>query len=383
MAITPEAWRKRLHDLEQKNLRRSLAVPTGIDFFSNDYLGLARSPELAKQIELAIQAFGQPSHGATGSRLLSGHSALADEVEAYLAKWLGAESTLFFGSGYGANLAVLSSLPQKGDTILYDQYAHACLKDGARLSPAQRFSFRHNDLDDLSRKAQRATGILYVVVESVYSMDGDQAPLAELVAWAEAHDAVLMVDEAHSTGIYGQAGAGLAVELGLADRIAIRVHTFGKAMGTHGAVVAGSETLRSLLLSTARPFIYTTAPPPHQLLAIREAVKYLQKQPQLAEELQATIQHFRTEVSRLKLPPSIHLLDSQSPIQGLVTPGAEAARDAARALQAAGFAVRPILSPTVPTGTERVRICLHRYNTPQEVSDLVHTFARLWANATL
>ncbi|MEL6537931.1 MAG: 8-amino-7-oxononanoate synthase, partial [Bacteroidota bacterium] len=361
-------WEARLAHWESQDQRRFLQVSAGVDFYSNDYLGLAQSEELRTRIREAEEEFALPAHGATGSRLLSGQSTLAEEVEAELARWLQADAALFFNSGYTANLAVLSTLPQKGDTILYDQYAHACLKDGARLSLAQRFSFRHNDLADLRKKLAKATGTVYVVVESVYSMDGDQAPLLALADLCDEVGAVLMVDEAHSTGLWGHQGSGLCVELGLTDRVPVRIHTFGKAMGTHGAAVAGHPVLREVLINSARSFIYTTAPPPQQWVAVREAVRFLAKHhPSLFQRLQNVILHFQESISLVDLGEGPAMLDSQSPIQGLIVPGNEACRAMAQKLQAAGFAVRPILSPTVPKGSERVRICLHSYNTEDEL----------------
>jgi len=378
MAKAHADWEARLSHWESHDQRRSLQVSEGVDFYSNDYLGLARSTELQERIRQVEEDFAHPAHGATGSRLLSGQSPLAAQVEAELAHWLQADAGLFFNSGYSANLAVLSTLPQKGDTIIYDQYAHACLKDGARLSMAQRFSFRHNDLPDLRKKLAKATGTVYVIVESVYSMDGDQAPLPELADLCDEVGAVLVVDEAHSTGLWGTTGSGLCVALGLADRVPVRIHTFGKAMGTHGAIVAGHPVLREVLINAARSFIYTPAPPPQQWLAVREAARFLKEQ-HVARftELKKIIRFFQEEISRVELPKGMLLLPSDSPIQGVVVPGNKACREAAHVLQKDGFAVRPILSPTVPKGSERVRICLHTYNTPEQLLSLVASFSKL------
>src|SRR4051812_47447788 len=181
-----------------------------IDFTSNDYLGLARSELLYHRIQNKVQTLDLKHNGATGSRLLSGNSNYTEEVENKLAKIFNSEASLIFNSGYTANLAVLSSIPQKGDTILYDELAHACIKDGARLSLANRFSFRHNDLNDLEQKLNRCSGKIYIAVESIYSMDGDQCPLQDLVLLAEKYDVAIILDEAHSTGIFGKGGSGLA-----------------------------------------------------------------------------------------------------------------------------------------------------------------------------
>lgn len=378
MAQTHSSWRGRLSKLKSSELLRHLGHTPGEDFYSNDYLGLARDTLLSQRIRQAEEHYDGPLHGATGSRLLSGHSEVAVKTEALLTSWLHANSGLFFGSGYAANLAVLSAIPQKGDTVLFDQYAHACIKDGARLNSAKHFSFRHNDLEDLRRKAEKATGTLYIVVESVYSMDGDQAPLVELVAMAKELGAILMVDEAHSTGVYGPSGAGLCVALGLERDVPIRVHTFGKALGAHGAMVVGHSDLRDLLINTARPFIYTTAPPPQQWIAIREAVLWLKEvHTDRFEQLKLVVSTFENASQNLTDNSAQSLLVAGWHIQALLTPGNGAARQVARQLQSAGFAVRPILAPTVPVGTERVRVCLHAYNKLEKVSALVHTFADL------
>ncbi len=258
---------------------RSLRLPEEIvDFCSNDYLGLARNPELHRRIGEAYARKGEALNGATGSRLISGNSPYAVELETWLASLCKAEKALVFNSGYAANTAILSAVPQKGDTILYDEYIHASLKEGARLSFAGRFAFRHNDLNDLERRLQKATGTVFVVAESVYSMDGDWAPLREMLDLCEKYGANLIWDEAHSTGLWGTDGNGLACEMGLQDRIFARIYTFGKAMGVHGACIAGSQTLINYLINFARPFIYTTALPLHSLVSIREAFHFLDKQ---------------------------------------------------------------------------------------------------------
>src|SRR5882672_9118634 len=275
---------------KQDSFRRLKSSSQPIDFCSNDYLGLARSQELFYAINRGAERLKPPYNGSTGSRLLSGNSELAEEMEKKLAGIFRSPKSLLFNSGYTANLAVLSSLPQRGDTILYDELAHTCIKDGARLSLASRFSFRHNDLNDLEEKIKRAKGNIFIAVESIYSMDGDESPLEELVTLAERYNATIILDEAHSTGSYGENGGGLAVEKGLEKKIAVRIYTFGKAMGIHGACVAGDETLINYLINFARPFIYTTAMPPHSLIAIQCAFDYLKQQVGLQERLQSKIQ---------------------------------------------------------------------------------------------
>lgn len=363
---------KKLKERAQQATLRKLSVShPSVDFLSNDYLGLARSSKLKKNIEVAYNKLPAAYNGATGSRLLSGNSKYAEALEADLATIFKAEKTLLFNAGYVANLALLSAVPQRGDTIVLDELAHVCMKEGARLSFAHKLSFRHNDLDDLEKKLQKAQGMCFVVVESVYSMDGDVCPLESIVLLCKRYKAYLIVDEAHSTGIWGKQGNGLACDLGLEEDIFARVYTFGKAMGVHGAIVAGSDTLIQYLINFARPFIYTTALPIHSLVSIREAFAYLGQNPLLQNQLEEKIAYFKSyAVSKLQAM-GVPVIDSKSAIQALVISGAENAAHAAMALQQKGFDVRPILAPTVRAGAERLRICLHSYNTEKEIDGLV------------
>jgi 8-amino-7-oxononanoate synthase len=334
---------------------------------SNDYLGLSRSSKLRELVSNKLTEFDF-SNGATGSRLLSGNSTYTEEVEARLSKIFAAEASLIFNSGYTANLAVLSSLPQKGDTILYDELAHACIKDGARLSLASRHPFRHNDLHDLENKLQKAKGNKFIVVESIYSMDGDEAPLLDITTLADRYNATIILDEAHSTGAYGKLGSGFAVTQCLEDKIAVRIYTFGKAMGIHGACVTGSKNLKDYLINFARPFIYTTALSPHSVVAIDKAFQYLSVNEHLQNQLQQKISDFLNLTSFIE-----NRTMSRSAIQTIITPGNEQAKKLAEYLQQQGFDIRPILSPTVPKDKERLRICLHTFNTEEEIARLAST----------
>ena len=291
------ALTKQLALREEEGIRRFLKADQHglIDFTSNDYLGLARSLELFQAIEQKVSDSAFKLNGATGSRLLSGNSDYAEQIENKLSGIFKSEASLLFNSGYAANVGVLSSLPQRGDTILYDALAHACMKDGARLSLAKRFNFKHNDLHDLESKIKLATGKVFIAVESIYSMDGDQCPLKDLVDLAEKYGAVIILDEAHSTGVLGDRGAGLAVSLGLENKIDVRIYTFGKAMGIHGACVAGSSTLKDYLINFARPFIYTTARPPHSLISIECAFDFLHQNIGLQNILNKKVEYFLNE----------------------------------------------------------------------------------------
>lgn len=364
MSAFDNSLSNKLSKRKEDNLLRKLVTREGlIDFCSNDYLGLSRSRELTDLITKHQEKL-PIANGATGSRLLSGNSHYTEEAEQQLAEIFQGEGALIFNSGYTANLAVLSSIPQKNDTIIYDELAHACIKDGARLSLANRYSFRHNDLNDLESKIKRASGKVYIAVESIYSMDGDQCPLKELVELATKYDAHIILDEAHSTGNFGKAGSGLSTSLQLHHSIAVRIYTFGKAMGIHGACVVGSETLRNYLINFARPFIYTTALPQHSIVAIRCAFDYLNANIELQDHLNKKINLF------LKNTYNIQKTPSESAIQTALFSGNENVGRAAFKLQEKGFDIRPILSPTVPKGTERLRICLHTFNSDEEIENL-------------
>ncbi|WP_258103641.1 8-amino-7-oxononanoate synthase [Marinoscillum sp. MHG1-6] len=352
----------RLHDRQMAGNLRSLPDSRDLcDFVSNDYLGLAANTALWTRIKERYGQLGPYPNGGTGSRLLSGNHRLYQEVEDQLKGVFQAEAVLLFNSGYAANQAVVSSVAEKGDTIIYDQLSHVCLKEGAWLSRAQTVAFRHNDPDDLRMRLQQASGRVFVVTETIFSMDGDVAPLAEIVALCEEFGAYLIIDEAHSTGVAGKDGSGLLVEMGLHQRVFARVYTFGKGMGVHGACVAGSLALRDYLVNFGRPFIYTTSLPPHSVLSIGESFLYLAENMQLQQDLQDKINLFKTHYPKYV---------SDTAIQPVMIGSNEKARAVSLQLQEQGFDVRPILSPTVQRGKERLRVSLHVYNTEKEIMEI-------------
>lgn len=343
-----------------------MRLPDGrTDFCSNDYLGIAHHGLIGAALDGARGVAGGGNHGSTGSRLLAGNYPLIEETERLLASFHQAPAGLIFNSGYDANLGLLSCVPQKGDTVLYDQLSHASIRDGIRLSFARAYSFGHNDLLDLEKKLQAGEGTVFVVTESVFSMDGDQAPLREMAALCRQYAAHLIVDEAHATGICGASGQGLVQELGIQEECFARVHTFGKAVGCHGAVILGSEELRNYLINFCRSFIYTTALPETSILAIRAAYAIFPGMQKDRAYLRDLIDGFR------KASVPYARLDSTTPIQVVIVPGNEAVRELAGRLQGGGLDIRPILYPTVPKGSERLRIVLHAFNTVEELDRLL------------
>lgn len=354
---------ERLSRRQKDGNLRSLPNQSGLlDFVSNDYLGLSKSKDLFDQINTSLMQRGFVSNGGTGSRLLSGNHQNYSILEDYLKIVFEAEAVLTFNSGYSANQALVASIAEKGDTIIYDQLAHVCLKEGAWLSSAQTMAFVHNDLADLEKKISQANGKVFVLTETIFSMDGDLAPLQPIIELCESFGAYLIVDEAHSTGVVGKRGGGLLVHEGLHQKVFARVYTFGKAMGVHGACVAGSQQLIDYLVNFGRPFIYTTSLPPHSIISIEESFKYLEKNIYLQEYLFHKVQLFK------KLFPKS---TSDTAIQPILVGSNEKAKAFSVQLQENGFDVRPILSPTVKRGTERLRISLHVNNSDDEIERLV------------
>lgn len=350
---------KKINERIENHSLRQLKLPVGkADFCSNDYLGIVKENKLTAPGP-------HTATGSTGSRLLSGNYPLIEAVEKQLAIFHQAESALLFNSGYDANLGLLASVPQKGDTILYDHLCHASIRDGIRLSFAQAFSFAHNDLTDLQKKIEYAAGTVFIVTESVFSMDGDLCPLQELVAIAAQNQAHIILDEAHATGIIGEQGEGLAQQLGLQNRIFARMHTFGKACGCHGAVVLGSASLRAYLVNFARSLVYSTALPEHSVALIKTSYEMFPGMKSERKHLQKLIRIFQ------ETPLRFSKLASHTPIQAVLVPGNEAVKALATVLQEKGLDVRPILYPTVPKGKERLRIVLHAFNSEEELGLLL------------
>lgn len=353
---------KKLAERKKNDSLRELRLANGkTDLCSNDYLGIVKNAKLHPG---SSEPNPKLHYGSTGSRLLSGNYDLIERTENEIAAFHQAEAGLIFNSGYDANVGLLSCVPQKGDTILYDHLCHASIRDGIRLSFAAAFSFPHNDMFELEKKIKLASGKIFIVTESVFSMDGDLCPLEELVTIAKQHRAHLVVDEAHATGVIGEKGEGLVQHLQMQENVFARVHTFGKACGCHGAIVLGSSVLRQYLINFARSFVFSTALPEHAVAAIKESYQAFPSMTTEREHLQELINQFQSAQLRYEK------LISLTPIQVVVIPGNEAVKEAAQLLQENGLDVRPILYPTVPIGKERLRIVLHAFNTHQEITKL-------------
>lgn len=349
---------KKLDERTAANALRKLRPASSlIDFTSNDYLGIVKND--------LIRLSDQYKTGSTGSRLLAGNYELVEQTEKKIATFHQSPAALIFNSGYDANVGILSSVPQKGDTILYDKLSHASIRDGIRLSFANAFSFAHNDLVDLEQQLKKATGNIFIVTESVFSMDGDICPLSALVSLAEKYHAHLIIDEAHATGVIGESGEGLVQQLQLHDKIFCRIHTFGKAVGCHGAVVLGSDDLRNYLINFARSFVYSTALPEHDVAVIAAAYDLFPALKKQREQLGELVSIFNSSAIRYEK------ISSSTPIQAIIIPGNEAVRSVAETLQQNGFDVRPILYPTVPLQRERLRIVLHAFNTTEQLQQLL------------
>lgn len=355
-----------LAGLAARDRLRALAPRRGCDFASNDYLALSAAPELRDAVAQAL-ARGVPA-GSGGSRLLRGNDPEHEALEAEAASWTGAETALFLGSGYAANVALLATLPQRGDLIVHDALVHASMHEGLRLTRAATQAVAHNDAQAFADactawRAAGHTGRIWLAVESLYSMDGDRAPLADLIALAERHDAIVIIDEAHATGVFGEAGRGLAAGFdGRPDVIVLR--TCSKALGAEGALVCGPAVMRAMLVNRARPFVFSTAPSPLMAAAVRAAIRLVQHGADRRTALMARL----AQAERLFAP--LGIAATGSPIVPVILGDDARAMAVAAALQAQGFDVRGIRPPTVPAGTARLRLSITLHAAPADLADL-------------
>jgi len=355
----------------------------GIDFSSNDYLGIAHNQLVFDKAISILSEKEIVNNGATGSRLLTGNTILFTEVEELLKEFHRADSALIFNSGYDANIGLFSSVPQRDDIILYDEYIHASIRDGIKISNARNYKFKHNDLTDLYSHIMRVQEKLtsnksreiYIVTESVFSMDGDSPDLKAVLDLCRKYKCHLIVDEAHAIGLFGSNGSGMAQELELQEGIFARIITFGKALGCHGAAILGSEDLNKYLINFARSFIYTTGLPPHSLAAIMAAYQFMTSPIGLKERdlLHENIAYFNLEKKRQGI--SSFFIPSFSAIHSCIIKGNNEVKNLAQKFKKKSFDVRPILSPTVPKGEERLRFCLHSFNSKKDICIILQQLA--------
>jgi 8-amino-7-oxononanoate synthase len=346
--------RNRLERFERDGLSRKLAPPRGIDLSSNDYLRLASHPALKARM---IEAIGEEGCGSTGSRLLRGDRACFTEVECKFAGFKGAEAALYFSSGYAANLSVLSTFLEEGDVVFFDRLNHASLVDGMKLGKARKIIFPHNDAAALQHYLETiaTNGQRFLVVESLFSMDGDFAPLMEYVCLCKKHDVALIVDEAHSVGLYGETGAGLLEASGLTQDVFLSVNPAGKALGLAGAFVAGPRWAIDQLKQTGRTFLYSTAPPPAMAAALDSALNVVRSAAPLRDRLHSLTEFLRGMLAN----EGLEIRPQGSQIVPVLIGDNDRALQVSLALQEDGFDVRAIRPPTVPKGTARLRVSVN------------------------
>lgn len=367
----PENLIHKLENRKQNNSLRQLpSFNNLVDFSSNDYIGFSKSDSVFKEAHHYLIENDIIQNGATGSRLISGNHSLYQIAELFIADFHGSESALIFNSGYDANVGFFSAVPQRNDVILYDELSHASIRDGIVMSNAKSYKFNHNDFEDLERLVVKFPDTtIYIVTETVFSMDGDSPNLEELVALSEKYNCFLVVDEAHALGVFGEKGEGLMQYLQLQDRIFARIMTFGKGLGCHGAAVLGSSDLKQYLVNFARSFIYTTGLSPHSVSTILTAYQHLETEKETIEKLRQNIVFFNQQKNILGLKPMF--VRSKSAIQSAIVPGNKNVKQLAGQLQDKGFDVKPILSPTVQEGQERLRFCIHSYNSEEEIIEIL------------
>ena len=365
-------YEQALEALNRRGRLRRLEGRAGVDFTSNDYLGFAESDAL-REAALAALERGVPA-GAGGSRLLRGNHPEHEPLEAEAAAFFGAPSAMFFGSGFAANAAIISTLPQRGDLVIYDALVHASTREGLGLTKAQTQEIPHHDvqaIEDALRdyRATHATGRAFIAIESLYSMDGDLAPLADIVALAARHDAMLLVDEAHATGIAGPQGRGFSAQFEGAANI-VALHTCGKALGASGALITMAEPLRRFMINRCKPFLYATAPSPLVAAIVRAALHLSAGADDRRAALQQRIARLGAQLDRLGLPRT------GTQIQPIVLGADRRATALADKIAADGFDVRAIRPPTVPEGSARLRITLGAHLSMADIDGLGASLAR-------
>ncbi|MFP4844764.1 aminotransferase class I/II-fold pyridoxal phosphate-dependent enzyme [Winogradskyella sp. PE311] len=374
--MIPKRIHKKLKERKENNAFRELGAASNlVDFSSNDYLGFSNSEDIFDKTHQYIINNNLKKNGATGSRLLSGNDLLYTNIENDLSTIHNSEAALIYNSGYNANIGLLASVPQRDDIILYDEHVHASIRDGISMSNAKNYKFKHNNLEDLEQKCKIKcnrdlnNSDIYIVTESVFSMDGDTPQILKILELCKVYNAHLIIDEAHALGVFKY---GLLQEYNLENEVFARIITFGKAIGCHGAAVLGSKALKNYLINFSRSFIYTTALPPHTLVTIKTIYKALESTNEI-KKLKENISYFKLEINRLELQNKF--INSDSAIHCYIISGNEKVKSIAQKFHNKGYNVKPILSPTVPIGKERLRFCLHSYNSKKEISEVLSLLA--------
>tara|TARA_R110002051_G_scaffold284045_1_gene346063 strand:- start:1544 stop:2746 length:1203 start_codon:yes stop_codon:yes gene_type:complete len=392
MASFPRKLTIKLEERTRQNSLRELPSSNNlIDFFSNDYIGFAKNTGIFQAASKILKEKNIIQNGATGSRLISGNYGLYIELEKYTSEFHNTQTALAFNSGYDANVGFFSAVPQRNDIIFYDEFIHASIRDGIAMSNAKGYKFKHNSLDDLKKVINRVLTSLdflnhnlmkdysqneiYVVTESVFSMDGDSPDLKAFADFCSNENHHLVVDEAHAIGVFGNKGQGLLYELGLQNQVFAQIVTYGKAMGCHGAAILGSQQLKDFLVNFARSFIYTTGLPPHAIATILAAYTKLSNKNETIDsfvhrlDLLENIGYFKSQLVALQL--TSFFIPSNSAIHCCVISGNEKVKVIASEIQKRGFAIKAIVAPTVPKGQERLRFCLHSYNKKEEIKEVL------------
>ena len=384
MPTLPKKLQEKLKKRVKENALRQLGNTTGlIDFSSNDYLGFAKNETIFSKTFQSLLNYNIAENGATGSRLLSGNHQLYGVLEQKLEAFHNSETALVFNSGYDANVGFFSAVPQRGDIIFYDEHIHAIIRDGIGMSHAKSYKFPHNDLGQLKEKIetalkdndQNADTVIYVVTESVFSMDGDMPDLKAFIKFCSTNAYRLVVDEAHAIGVLGKKGEGFLAGLGLQHKAFARIITFGKAIGAHGAAILGSADLKEYLVNFSRSLIYSTALPPHAVATVIAAYAYLGEEGQVArKQLADNLMYFEKQVKKLKLEK--YFANSGAAIQSCIIPSNAQVKVVSQKLSDKGFDVKAILAPTVPEGQERLRFCIHNYNSKEEIGLVLELLSR-------
>lgn len=362
---------QKLENQKQNNLFQKLPVFNNlVDFSSHDYIGFSKSETIFRNTHAYLLENEMLQNGATGSRLTSGNHSLYQITENFIAQFHDSESALIFNSGYDASLSFFSAVPLENGVVLYDELCYASIKDGIRMSKAKSYSFIHNDIEDLEQLILKFPDTnIYIVTETVFSMDGDSPNLEELILLSEKYNCYLIVDEAHALSVFGEKGEGLSQHLNLHSRIFARIMTFGKGLGCYGGVILGSTELKEYLINFADNFASRTALSPHAVATIFTAYQQLEIENEAIVKLRENIVFFNQQKNLLGLKPMF--VYSKSAIHSAIVPGNDNAKKLEEQLQDKGFDVQAVLSPIVPEGQQRLRFCIHSYNSQEEINEVL------------